>query len=137
MKILQKWNFWSSNATKSFNVKCYTNVMQISFEKKKTVILKSIERSDKQEMRKFLQEKLLILRGTIKFSLQLEYGEDMWLQLLERADCKHMVFNTRQTYPDELMTNLAAALAEFNGESVENVMQFFGKCFVRFFSNLG
>ncbi|KAG6795862.1 soluble guanylate cyclase 89Db-like isoform X1 [Apis mellifera caucasica] len=61
----------------------------------------------------------------------------MWLQLLERADCKHMVFNTRQTYPDELMTNLAAALAEFNGESVENVMQFFGKCFVRFFSNLG
>lgn len=107
------------------------------FEKKKTVILKSIERSDKQEMRKFLQEKLLILKGTIKFSLQLEYGENMWLQLLERADCKHMVFNTRQTYPDELMTNLAAALAEFNGESVENVMQFFGKCFVRFFSNLG
>ncbi|KAK1134526.1 hypothetical protein K0M31_007308 [Melipona bicolor] len=73
----------------------------------------------------------------MKFSLQLEYGEDVWLQLLERADCKHMVFNTRQMYPDELMTNLAAALAEFNGESVEDVMQFFGKCFVRFFSNLG
>ncbi|KOC63970.1 Soluble guanylate cyclase 89Da [Habropoda laboriosa] len=48
-----------------------------------------------------------------------------------------MVFNTRQTYPDELMTNLAAALADVNGESVESVMQFFGKCFVRFFSNLG
>ncbi|XP_043590603.1 soluble guanylate cyclase 89Da-like isoform X5 [Bombus pyrosoma] len=70
-------------------------------------------------------------------SVNLEYGEDVWLQLLERADCKHMVFNTRQTYPDELMTNLAAALAECNGESVEDVMQFFGKCFVRFFSNLG
>lgn len=78
-----------------------------------------------------------MLLESVQHFVQLEYGEDMWLQLLERADCKHMVFNTRQTYPDELMTNLAAALAEFNGESVENVMQFFGKCFVRFFSNLG
>ncbi|CAL7940160.1 unnamed protein product [Xylocopa violacea] len=69
--------------------------------------------------------------------VQLEYGEDVWLRLLEKADCKHMVFNTRQTYPDELMTNLAAALAELTDQSIEDVMQFFGKCFVRFFSNLG
>lgn len=48
-----------------------------------------------------------------------------------------MVFNTRQIYPDELMTNLATALAAYTGDSMDNVMQFFGKCFVRFFSNLG
>ncbi|XP_017791618.1 PREDICTED: soluble guanylate cyclase 89Da-like [Habropoda laboriosa] len=78
-----------------------------------------------------------MLLESVQHFVQLEYGDDVWLQLLERADCKHMVFNTRQTYPDELMTNLAAALADVNGESVESVMQFFGKCFVRFFSNLG
>ena len=132
MKILQKWNIWSLNTTKSFNIILYERDANFQ-EKKKTVILKSIETSDETRNEKVFEN----IEGTIKFSLQLEYGEDMWLQLLERADCKHMVFNTRQTYPDELMTNLAAALAEFNGESVENVMQFFGKCFVRFFSNLG
>lgn len=73
----------------------------------------------------------------MNFWLQLEYGDDIWRQLLERADCKHMVFNTRQIYPDDLMTNLAAALATLSSDTVDNVMQFFGKCFVRFFSNLG
>ncbi|KAG7211720.1 hypothetical protein KM043_010966 [Ampulex compressa] len=78
-----------------------------------------------------------MLLESVQHFVQLEYGEDVWLQLLERADCKHMVFNTRQIYSDELMTHLAAALALLNGDSVNDVMQFFGKCFVRFFSNLG
>ncbi|XP_036144536.1 soluble guanylate cyclase 89Db isoform X6 [Monomorium pharaonis] len=67
----------------------------------------------------------------------LEFGEEVWLRILEKADCKHMVFNTRQTYPDDLMTNLAMALATYTDDSMDNIMQFFGKCFVRFFSNLG
>ncbi|XP_076238178.1 soluble guanylate cyclase 89Da [Calliopsis andreniformis] len=78
-----------------------------------------------------------MLLESVQHFVQLEYGEDVWLQLLEKADCKHMVFNTRQIYADELMTNLAAALANLSGDTVDNVMQFFGKCFVRFFSNLG
>ncbi|XP_076546019.1 soluble guanylate cyclase 89Da isoform X2 [Osmia lignaria lignaria] len=78
-----------------------------------------------------------MLLESVQHFVQLEYGEDVWLQIVEKAECKHIVFNTRQTYPDELMTNLAAALVAFNGETVDNVMQFFGKCFVRFFSNLG
>ncbi|KYM92221.1 Soluble guanylate cyclase 89Db [Atta colombica] len=67
----------------------------------------------------------------------LEFGEEVWLRILEKADCKHIVFNTRQIYPDMLMTNLAMALAAYTGDSMDNIMQFFGKCFVRFFSNLG
>ncbi|XP_076621621.1 soluble guanylate cyclase 89Db [Colletes latitarsis] len=78
-----------------------------------------------------------MLLESVQHFVQVEYGEDMWRQVLEKADCKHMVFNTRQIYPDELMTNLAAALATLSGNSVDDVMQFFGKCFVRFFSNLG
>lgn len=135
MKILQKWNIWSLNTTKSFNI--ILRERDANFQKKESCNFKKYRKKWQTRNEKVFAGKTTNIEGTIKFSLQLEYGEDMWLQLLERADCKHMVFNTRQTYPDELMTNLAAALAEFNGESVENVMQFFGKCFVRFFSNLG
>ncbi|XP_072747982.1 soluble guanylate cyclase 89Db [Anoplolepis gracilipes] len=78
-----------------------------------------------------------MLLESVQYFVQLEFGEEVWLQILEQADCKHMVFNTRQIYSDELMTNLAAALATYTGDSMDNIMQFFGKCFVRFFSNLG
>lgn len=69
--------------------------------------------------------------------MKLQYGEDLWLDVLERAGVKHTVFNTRQIYPDDLMTKLAAGLAVHTCETVDRVMQYFGKCFVRFFSNLG
>ncbi|XP_032673100.1 soluble guanylate cyclase 89Da-like isoform X2 [Odontomachus brunneus] len=80
-----------------------------------------------------------ILHGNTeeKIKRKLEFGDKIWCHILEKADCKHMVFNTRQTYSDELMTNLAAALAAYTGDSMDNIMQFFGRCFVRFFSNLG
>ncbi|XP_070156239.1 soluble guanylate cyclase 89Db [Polyergus mexicanus] len=78
-----------------------------------------------------------MLLESVQYFVQLEFGEEIWLHILEKADCKHMVFNTRQIYSDELMTNLAAALATYTGDSMDNIMQFFGKCFVRFFSNLG
>ncbi|KAJ8682238.1 hypothetical protein QAD02_018030 [Eretmocerus hayati] len=78
-----------------------------------------------------------MLLESIQHFVQLKYGEDLWLDLLEKAGVKHTVFNTRQTYPDDLMTKLAAELALHTSETVEGVMQYFGKCFVRFFSNLG
>ncbi|XP_014213715.1 soluble guanylate cyclase 89Db-like [Copidosoma floridanum] len=78
-----------------------------------------------------------MLLESIQYFVQLQYGEDMWLDILERAGAKHTVFNTRQTYPDDLMTKLAAGLAMHTCETVDNVMKFFGKCFVRFFNNLG
>ncbi|XP_043470147.1 soluble guanylate cyclase 89Da-like [Leptopilina heterotoma] len=78
-----------------------------------------------------------MLLESVQHFVQLEYGEELWLQMLEKAGVKHTVFNTRQIYPDDLMTKLAAALADHIGESINSVMEFFGKCFVRFFSNLG
>nr|CAD7395685.1 unnamed protein product [Timema poppensis] len=69
----------------------------------------------------------------------LEYGEEIWRDILERAGCKYTVFNTHQIYPDNLVPNLAAASAEVTGPgaTAEQFMEFFGRCFVRFFSNFG
>ncbi|XP_024945973.1 soluble guanylate cyclase 89Db isoform X2 [Cephus cinctus] len=67
----------------------------------------------------------------------LEYGEEVWLCILEAAGVKHTVFNTRQIYPDNLIRDLAKALAAYTCDTEDKVMQFFGRCFVRFFSNLG
>ncbi|XP_011498155.1 PREDICTED: soluble guanylate cyclase 89Da-like [Ceratosolen solmsi marchali] len=78
-----------------------------------------------------------MLLESIQHFVQLKYGEDLWLDILEKAGAKHTVFNTRQIYPDDLMTKLAAELAVHTCETVDSVMQYFGKCFVRFFSNLG
>ncbi|XP_043279347.1 soluble guanylate cyclase 89Da-like isoform X2 [Venturia canescens] len=40
-------------------------------------------------------------------------------------------------YPDALMTDLAAVVAKYRHDTIDNTMRFFGKCFVKFFSNLG
>nr|CAD7568475.1 unnamed protein product [Timema californicum] len=71
--------------------------------------------------------------------VSLEYGEEIWREILERAGCKYTVFNTHQIYPDNLVPNLAAASAEVTGPgaTAEQFMEFFGRCFVRFFSNFG
>lgn len=42
-----------------------------------------------------------------------------------------------QIYPDSLMPDLAEALSALTGESYAYFMDFFGKCFVRFFTNFG
>lgn len=46
-------------------------------------------------------------------------------------------FSTHQVYPDSVMSNLAAACSKVTGASYDSFMNFFGKCFVRYFSNLG
>lgn len=53
------------------------------------------------------------------------------------SECKHTVFNTHQVYPDHIMGSLASVLAQITSQSYESFMNFFGKCFVRFFSNYG
>ncbi|XP_046418773.1 soluble guanylate cyclase 89Da-like isoform X1 [Neodiprion fabricii] len=78
-----------------------------------------------------------MLLESVQHFVQLEYGEDVWNEILESAGIKHSVFNTRQVYPDTVMTDLAATLATCTGQSIDSVMNFFGRCFVRFFSNLG
>lgn len=88
---------------------------------------------------------------------QLEFGERVWNRALIATQCKHNVFKTHQQYPDNLIPDLAAgmimfffssiymvifkylfvALAEITGKQYDFFMIFFGRCFVRFFSNFG
>ncbi|XP_063698080.1 soluble guanylate cyclase 89Da-like [Culicoides brevitarsis] len=78
-----------------------------------------------------------MLLESVQHFVQLEYGEDVWKEAMAANDCKITVFNTHQVYPDNLMPDLAIALSAITGKSYDYFMQFFGRCFVRFFSNLG
>lgn len=78
-----------------------------------------------------------MLLESVQHFVQVEYGEDVWRQAMAFIDCKITVFNTHQVYSDSLIPDLAAALSEITGKSYDSFMQFFGRCFVRFFSNFG
>ncbi|KAL3278569.1 hypothetical protein HHI36_016115 [Cryptolaemus montrouzieri] len=78
-----------------------------------------------------------MLLESVQYFVQLEYGEDIWREVLRRANCKYSVFNTHQVYPDDTMATLAAACADVLGASYDSFMNFFGRCFVRYFSKLG
>ncbi|XP_057656008.1 soluble guanylate cyclase 89Db-like [Diorhabda carinulata] len=78
-----------------------------------------------------------MLLESVQHFVQLEYGEDVWQKLLIESECKYTVFSTHQTYPDNIMSTLAMALANITSTSLDDSMMFFGRCFVRFFSNYG
>ncbi|XP_015840578.1 soluble guanylate cyclase 89Db-like [Tribolium castaneum] len=78
-----------------------------------------------------------MLLESVQHFVQLEYGEEIWQKALHLSECKYTVFSTHQVYPDHIMGALAAALAEITAQSTDAFMNFFGKCFVRFFSNYG
>lgn len=62
---------------------------------------------------------------------------DVWNEAMEAIDCDITVFNTHQIYPDTLIPDLAHAIAEISGKPFDQIMQYFGHCFVKFFSNFG
>ncbi|XP_005183922.1 soluble guanylate cyclase 89Db [Musca domestica] len=78
-----------------------------------------------------------MLYESVAFYVQKEYGQEVWKRVCHIVDCKHSSFKTHQIYPDKLMPDFAAALAACTGETFDYFMNFFGKCFVRFFSNFG
>lgn len=79
-----------------------------------------------------------MLIESVQHFVQLEFGDEVWEQVLARAtDGKISVFNTHQVYSDTLIPSMAAALSSITGESFNTSMQFFGRCFVRFFTNFG
>ncbi|KAK5650378.1 hypothetical protein RI129_001407 [Pyrocoelia pectoralis] len=78
-----------------------------------------------------------MLLQSVQHFVQVEYGEDVWQQVLKLADCKTSVFNTYHVYPDDIMAKLADACARVTSATVDDFMEFFGKCFVRYFSNFG
>ncbi|CAO1433697.1 unnamed protein product [Diamesa tonsa] len=78
-----------------------------------------------------------MLLESVQHFVQLEFGDRVWNKALIVSQCKHNVFNTHQQYPDSLIPDLAAALATLTGKQYDYFMIFFGRCFVRFFSNFG
>ncbi|XP_001998671.2 soluble guanylate cyclase 89Db [Drosophila mojavensis] len=78
-----------------------------------------------------------MLYESVQHYIQEEYGMDTWKKICQIVDCKHNTFKTHQIYPDKLMPDIAAALSACTGESFDFCMNFFGRCFVRFFSNFG
>ncbi|XP_050436148.1 soluble guanylate cyclase 89Da-like [Adelges cooleyi] len=87
-----------------------------------------------------------MLLESVQHFIQLEYGENAWRQIVKLTKCKWTVFNTHHIYPDSLMPNLAEAAAvvltdpeepEDQEPTADSFMRYFGRCFVRFFSNLG
>ncbi|XP_044258935.1 soluble guanylate cyclase 89Db-like [Tribolium madens] len=78
-----------------------------------------------------------MLLESVQYFIQLEYGEEIWQRVLEQANCKYISFETHKVYSDNVMSSLAAACAEITTASYDSFMNFFGRCFVRYFSNLG
>ncbi|XP_076059432.1 soluble guanylate cyclase 89Da-like [Oratosquilla oratoria] len=79
----------------------------------------------------------LLLESVMHFG-QCEYGEDIWERILEHAGCKTTVFSTHLQYDDNILITLASSCSAIVGKGdKEDHLMFFGRCFVRFFSNYG
>ncbi|KAK3103807.1 hypothetical protein FSP39_022035 [Pinctada imbricata] len=79
-----------------------------------------------------------MLLESIQYFVQKDYGQTKWQQVLEHAGIKNMVFTTHAVYSDETMQNLATSCAcVLKDKTKEGFFQYFGQCFVLFFSNYG
>lgn len=78
-----------------------------------------------------------MLLESVQHFIQVEYGDEVWDEVLQIIDCKHSVFNTHQVYPDWIISAIAEACAKVTTHTYEHFMNFFGRCFVRFFSHFG
>ncbi|XP_013413325.1 soluble guanylate cyclase 88E [Lingula anatina] len=79
-----------------------------------------------------------MLLESIQYFIQSSYGEDKWMMVLEHAGMKNEVFSTHTVYPDNSMHNIASACSEvLKDGTVDEYLQYFGKCFVKFFSHYG
>lgn len=71
---------------------------------------------------------------------QLQYSEDIWLAVLERAGYpRSTVFGTYTVYPDNVLNKLgeAAAAVINNGSSADDFIAYFGRCFVLYSHHFG
>ncbi|XP_057364672.1 soluble guanylate cyclase 89Db-like isoform X1 [Daphnia carinata] len=80
-----------------------------------------------------------MLLESVQHFIQLEYGEETWLGILESVGYRNTVFRTHHIYPDELIMKLADAAVKLvaNGSTRQDFLRFFGRCFVRYFSHYG
>ncbi|CAG0923220.1 unnamed protein product [Notodromas monacha] len=64
----------------------------------------------------------------------MEYGEDVWHDVLEKASlARNTIFSTHQIYPDSIIGDIATSCAELTGfgSTTDDFFEFFGRCFVR------
>ena len=82
-----------------------------------------------------------MLLESVEHFLKEKYGEKTWNLIRLRAGVKKHVFVTHERYPDNLMIDVAGAASEVIGKqnnmNRDDFIQFFGVCFVKFFSNYG
>lgn len=82
-----------------------------------------------------------MLLESVEHFLREKYGEKTWNLIRSRAGVKNHVFVTHERYPDHLILDIASAAAEVIGNQTkmtpDDFIEFFGTCFVKFFSNYG
>ncbi|XP_022801702.1 soluble guanylate cyclase 88E-like isoform X2 [Stylophora pistillata] len=82
-----------------------------------------------------------MLLESVEHFLKEKYGEKNWHLIRLRTGIKNHVFVTHERYSDHLMLEIASAAVDVLGNETkmtsEDFIQFFGTCFVKFFSNYG
>lgn len=79
-----------------------------------------------------------MLLESVQFFIKENYGNDNWNMILEHGGIKNMVFSPHKLYKDEIMLNLAKSCSVvLKDRSTEEYLNFFGQCFVKFFSHYG
>ncbi|XP_059168455.1 soluble guanylate cyclase 88E-like isoform X2 [Physella acuta] len=73
-----------------------------------------------------------MLFESIQFFIKQDYGTDIWSTVLDAACIPNVIFIPHKTYPDEWMVNLAKATCHVLGNALNDVMLYFGTCFVNF-----
>ena len=82
-----------------------------------------------------------MLLESVMYYLIEKYGEEKWDKIRERAGINDHMFITHKRYSESMMQKIADASEEVLGEETgmtsDDFMQFFGSCFVKFFSHYG
>ena len=79
-----------------------------------------------------------MLLESVQHFIQQRYGEEAWLSVIDQSGLRNVVFTTHVIYDDDSMTRIAHACEQVLGDkSCDQFMQFFGACFVQYFSHYG
>ena len=81
------------------------------------------------------------LLASVQYCLTEKYGEKIWEKIRERAEISDHLFITHKRYSESFMKKIADAAEEVLGDETDMIsddfMQYFGACFVKFFSHYG
>lgn len=82
-----------------------------------------------------------MLLESVQYYLTQKYGEKTWEKIREHAEINDHLFITHKRYSESFMKKIADAAEEVLGDETDMVsddfMQYFGGCFVKFFSHYG